>query len=74
MSSKEAGRDAARARGAAADGAGGSTADAVVLLTVAGAVPSSRANARRCSSTASVCLQNSVRCRASAQGHSGARV
>ena len=63
-----------RVRRAPLQRGGASTADAVVLLTGAGAVPSSRASARRCSSTASVCLQNSVRCRASAQGHSGARV
>jgi hypothetical protein len=35
--------------------------------------PWKSARARRCSSTASVCLHSSVRCFASAQGHSGAR-
>src|SRR2546428_9159186 len=64
------------ASGSATAAAGwlGLGAAGVGLLAGVDAVPSSRAKVRRCSSTASVCLQNSVRCLASAQGHSGDRV
>lgn len=61
-----------RVSSAAGGGAARAGAAAAVGL-LAGAVLASRASARRCSSTASVCVQSSARCVVSALAQSGAR-